>query len=139
MKIKMILTTTILTIALLIVSVSVALAVPPLPSSFYGTAKYSGANVPLGSVVSARINGVQYAQTTVQVYNGDTVYSLDVPGDDDSTTGVKEGGVPGDTVVFFINGIEADETASWMSGTNVQHNLTAEGLIHLFIPLLMQK
>jgi hypothetical protein len=33
--------------------------------------------------------------------------------------------VEGDTVVFHIGGLEADETGTWHSGTNVQLNLTA--------------
>ena len=99
------------------------LAVPPLPSGFYGTVKLNGANAPVGALVSATIAGVPYAYATVQMYQGDTVYSLDIPGDDPATRGVIEGGVPGDTVVFLVNGSPARETAPWQSGTNVGHNL----------------
>jgi hypothetical protein len=112
-------------ITLLLTIAPAVLAVPPLPSSFYGTVKVDGANVPLGTIVSAWINGVQYAEATVSLYAGDTIYGLNVPGDDPATPGTIEGGVEGDTVVFHTGGLEADETGTWHSGTNVQLNLTA--------------
>jgi len=113
----------VLSVGLLLASALKVLAVPPLPSSFYGTVKASGANVPVGTTVSAWINGVKYSETTVLVYAGDTVYSLDVPGDEPETPD-KEGGVPGDTVVFHIGTQVADQTAPWQSGTNVELDLT---------------
>jgi hypothetical protein len=111
-------------LALVVAGVSPALAMPPLPSSFYGAITISGANAPVGAQVSATINGTQYAYNTVQSYQGQTVYSLDVPGDDDATAGMIEGGVQGDTVVFWLAGTPANETAVWHSGTNVARNLT---------------
>jgi hypothetical protein len=107
--------------AMLAASAPVALALPPLPSSFWGTVKMNGANAPNGTVVSAWINGVRYAQATVSVYNGDTVYSLDVPGDDPQQSGIQ-GGVPGDTVVFQIETWVA-QTAPWQSGINAELDL----------------
>ena len=45
-------------LSLLLMNPAVALAVPPLPSSFYGTVKSEGVNVPLGTVIStSRRNG----------------------------------------------------------------------------------
>ena len=113
----------VLTVGLLLASALTALAVPPLPSSFYGTVKAGGSNVPIGTTVSAWINGVKYNETTVLMHAGDTVYSLDVPGDDSGTPD-KEGGVPGDTVVFRVGTQVADQTAPWQSGNNVELNLT---------------
>ena len=124
MKTKSRMIVILIALGLLFVSVSPALAMPPLPSSFYGMVQISGANVATGSEVSAKINGVQYAYATVQIYQGQTVYSLDVPGDDPATQGVIEGGVQGNTVVFWIDGTPANETAIWQSGTNVARNLT---------------
>ena len=114
-------------VLVLIASAPVTLAVPPLPSSFYGTVKVDGANVPLGTMVSAWIDGVKYAETTVSTeFAGDTVYSLDVPGDDPATPGIIEGGVPGDTIVFQIGSLAAGQTAPWQGGINVEFNLTAD-------------
>ena len=112
-------------------------APPPLPASFYGTVKSSGENVPIGTQVSARINGVQYAVSPYTVFNGETVYSLNVPGDDPETPGIIEGGVPGDTIVFFVGSIQAAQTAIWQGGINVNLNLTATlpDYHYLFLPL----
>jgi hypothetical protein len=108
-----------LTIGLLLISAAAVLAgPPPLPSSFYGAVKVNGANVPVGTIVSAWINGVKYVETTVLLYAGDTVYSLNVPGDDPETPGI-EGGVSGDIVVFHIGDQVTDQTGFWQSGTNV--------------------
>ena len=102
---------------------------PRLPSGFYGTAKQNGANVPNGTIVSAWINSVKYAETTtflttinsVQV----SVYTITVPGDDPSTSGVIEGGNEGDTIVFKIGIYPTDQTGTWHEGTDTELNLHA--------------
>ncbi len=43
-----------------------ALAFPPLPSSFYGTVKVDGVNVPDGTRVQAVITGVPYAEAATR-------------------------------------------------------------------------
>lgn len=118
-------TVLLLTISLLLLNVATAAAVPPLPSSFYGTVKVNGANVAAGTRVTALINGVEYSGATVQLYQGDTVYSLNVKGDDSSTSGVVEGGIAGDTIIFQIGSLTAVQTGTWASGANVELNLTA--------------
>jgi hypothetical protein len=100
------------------------LAVPPLPSSFYGTVKVSGDNVPDGTLVRALLDGQVYAQGHTQTYQGDSVYSLDVPGDD-TDTATRDGGLEGDTIQFEIGGVLADQTGTWHSGTNFELNLAA--------------
>ena len=110
-------------LGILFINVTPALAVPPLPSSFYGTVKLDGENVPGGIQVTAWINDVQYTYSNIQIYEGDTVYSLDVSGDDSSTTGVIEGGTQGDTVIIKIGDRIADETGTWQTGTNQSLNL----------------
>ena len=112
-------------IILLIASATVAEAAPPLPSSFRGTVKWNnGNNVPEGTTVSAWINGVKYAETQSQIDSGDSVYAIDVPGDDLETPGV-EGGVEGDTIVFKVGDSTAGQTGTWHTGTDVELNLTA--------------
>jgi hypothetical protein len=101
-----------------------ALAFPPLPSSFYGTVKVDGANVPDGTAVKAFVNGKVYAQALTQTYQGNSVYSLNVMGDDSSTPAV-EGGIDGDSIIFRIGEEVADQTGIWKSGTNVNLDLTA--------------
>ncbi len=99
-------------------------AFPPLPSSFYGSARFNNANPPDGTSVEALINGQVFAFATTQTYQGSSVYSLDVPGDDSATAAV-EGGREGDQVSFRIGGQLAEQTATWHSGTNVEMALSA--------------
>lgn len=98
-------------------------AFPPLPASFYGTVKIDGENVPEGTLVSAWINGVEILSVVVEEYGENTVYSINVPGDDSSTEGEVEGGIVGDVIVFYIGDLMADQTAIWSSSNNVL-NLT---------------
>jgi hypothetical protein len=98
-------------------------AVPSLPSSFYGTVKFNDANVPDGTLVEALINDQVIARGYTQTYQGESVYSLDVRGDDTDTT-VQDGGKQGDLIYFTIGGLKADQTGTWSGGTNVSLNLT---------------
>jgi len=116
-----------------------AAAPPPLPSSFYGTVKFNGENVAVGATVTAWINGVWYADSLTELYQANTVFSLDVPGDQTDTPAI-EGGKAGDTVVFKVNGVNAVETATWQSGVNAQRNLTltsAPGYF-IFVPVILK-
>jgi hypothetical protein len=99
------------------------MAIPPLPSSFYGTVKVNGANVADGTVIQALIGDQVYAEAYTQTYQGDSVYSLDVQGDNTDTAAV-DGGREGDTVKFKIGGVLAKQTGTWHSGTNAKLNLT---------------
>ena len=74
-------------------------------------------------------------------YQGDTVYSLDVPGDNPDSPGTIEGGVEGDTIVFYIGTTQATKTATWHSGTNVSLNLTGYTNVIpsiIFLPLVVR-
>ncbi|MEJ5223875.1 MAG: hypothetical protein WHV44_05410 [Anaerolineales bacterium] len=104
--------------------VSSAGAVPALPSSFYGTVRVNAANVPDGTQVQALIGGQVVAVGVTQTYQGDSVYVLDVPGDNPDTS-AKDGGREGDVIQFSIGGVLAEQTGQWRSGTNVNLNLTA--------------
>ena len=112
---------------------------PPMPSSFYGTVKSNGSNVPLSTQVSAWINGVKYAETSVIEFNGDTVYNLDIPGDILATPEI-EGGKPGELVTFSINSDFAAQKGTWQSGTNTELNLSIGqpvGSYKLFLPNIL--
>ncbi len=101
-------------------------AVPPLPSSFYGNVTLNGADLPEGTIIQALIDGEVYASTASQLYQGNSVYSLIVAGDDPATAAV-EGGVAGDTIQFTVGGNLASQTAVWQSGVNLNLDLTASG------------
>ena len=111
---------------------SPASAIPPLPSSFYGTVQVNGANVPAGLPITAWIDGTQYAITYPSIYSGYTVYSLNVPGDDPSTPGI-EGGKQNDVITFKVGGIPANLTGVWQAGTNTQINLSITAYL-VFLP-----
>ena len=102
---------------------SSALAIPALPSSFYGTVKLNNANVPDGTVVQAFNGDLMIAQEYTQTYQGDSVYALSIPGENTDTV-VIDGGREGDTITFMVGGILATETGTWHSATNVPLNLT---------------
>ncbi len=99
------------------------LAFPPLPSSFYGKVKVDGENVPDGTVVEAWINGEVYAEAKTQTYQGDSVYAMDVTGDDASTNDV-EGGIEDDKIEFRVAGQPAGQSGVWHSGTNTNLDLS---------------
>ena len=98
-------------------------AVPPLPQTFYGTVKKDGANVPDGTVVSAWIGGVTYAYTNTITSGADSVYTFNLPGDDQETP-AKEGGVAGEIISFKVGGQTAGQTAVYSSGGATQLNIT---------------
>jgi len=98
-------------------------AFPPLPSSFYGTVKYNMENLPEGTIIQALIDGEVIAEAQTMVYEGESVYVIDVPGDDSSTKEV-EGGTEGSQIHFMVGDLEVNETSTWSSGTNVELNLT---------------
>lgn len=112
---------------------------PPIPSSFYGTVKSNGSNVPLPAQVSAWIDGTKYAETSIIVFNTDTVYKIDIPGDILSTPEI-EGGKPGDLITFQVNNDFASQTGTWQSGTNLELNLSIfqlDGSYKLFLPIIV--
>lgn len=112
---------------------------PPMPSSFYGTVKVDGSNVPLTTKVTAWIDGVKYGETTVLMYNVDTVYAIDIPGDIAGTPEI-EGGKPGDLIFFHIDNRAATQTGIWQSGTNTELNLSAhtpDGSFKLYLPIII--
>lgn len=98
-------------------------AFPVLPSSFYGIVKVDEVNIEPGTKIRALINDQVFAEGPVQMYEGNSVYTITVPGDD-SDTNVLDGGREGERIVFVIGNILADQTGEWRSGTNVEFNLS---------------
>lgn len=98
-------------------------AIPALPSGFYGTVKNNGQNVPEGTPIQVSINGQVVGESPTMMYEGVSVYSIDVKGDDPDTQ-VIDGGKDGDSIQFIVGGVAANETGVWRSGTNTEQNLT---------------
>jgi hypothetical protein len=110
---------------LIIVTGTVIQAAPPrVPSSVYGTVTLGGTPAPAGTVVSAWINGVKYAEAPTTGVGSDSTYVLDVPGDIPETAPL-EGGQAGEAITFQIGAFAADQTAVWSRGTVTEVNLTA--------------
>ena len=122
---KKILRISLATLLLVLCNVTPARAFPPLPSSFYGVVQQEGENIPDGTLVEALINGQVMAYTLSGTYEGQSMYSLDIPGDD-TTTHAIEGGIPGQIIQFRVGGKLADQTASWTSGVNQNLDLTLD-------------
>jgi len=103
---------------------------PPVwPCIVYGTVKENGENVSTDIIVSAKMNGIEIASTEVIFYEGDSVYSMIIPGD----TSMES-----DPVKFFIGNEQADQTGTWRSGENTKLNLTItnEQKYKIFLPLI---
>ena len=77
---------------------------PQLPHFFSGTVSTSRGSVPEGTVVEAFLEGVKTAETTV---TNTSRYELLVPG---------EYGDEGKIVSFTVAGVQASQTAAWVSG-----------------------
>ena len=116
--------TTVVVISFAAAIVGIGPPPPIMPSNFYGTAMINGAYVADGTTISAWIDGSKYAETATFTFEGESVYTIEIPADNPSTGG-KEGGEAGDVVDFKIGGVAADQTGTWSSGTNVELNLTA--------------
>jgi hypothetical protein len=69
----------------------------------------------------------QWAQTTTLTWEGNSVYSVDVGGDDSVSTLVKEGPVEDEIVRFKIGGNAAAESSVWNTEQNKEVNLTSSG------------
>lgn len=116
---------------LLLLSLFIAtpvLAIPTLPSSFWGTVKINDANVPDGTSIKALVGEQVFGEGYTQTHQGESFYSLDVRGDDAGTP-TLDGAVEGDTIQFKVGSISADQTAIWHAGTNVNLNLSINSSI----------
>jgi len=105
---------------LLLALLPIAMAVPGIPSDFYGTVTIDGAPAPAGTVVDAYIGAELFAQFTVTTAGS---YGLmPVTGDDPDTSG-KEGGVNGESVTFRVDNAIVSQTGTWAQGQSVEVNL----------------
>jgi len=136
---KKVIWTLLIVLVLLLLAGGSAWAVPPLPSSFYGRVTLDGEDVSPGVVISARINGIIYAETTVSIYEGHSAYAINIPGDDNESPGVQ-GGVEGDIVVFYVADGRAVETAVWHSAANVEHGISVLSTVleRIYLPAIFK-
>ena len=111
-----------LVILALLLSATPVYAIPPIPHAFYGTLTIGGSPAPVGTVVTAKVGGVQYGSITTTVEGqygssdplGDRL--LVAPGEGDIATG--------DTIYFYANGSVANQTHTFSPSEVTELNLT---------------
>ncbi|MDD1719910.1 MAG: hypothetical protein LUQ25_07620 [Methanoregulaceae archaeon] len=116
------------TFALLFVAGAMAAEMPSLPESFYGKVMLNGVPAPVGTVVTATVDGVEYARITTTTAG---YYSWDGKGEgpgmmvDKLSPSVPASG--SSTINFLVNGVEAAETAMFSPGDLQRVDLSATG------------
>jgi hypothetical protein len=101
-----------------------ALAVQPPPATWWGQLTIDGVPAADGTVINAVIEEKNYATCPTFTYEGQPgFYLCEVYGDDPDTVPV-EGGQPGQTVTFKVDGITIAETVIWHSGVFKRLDLT---------------
>ena len=121
--------TAIIALLFFILTLAAPVSAQPIafPHRFYGDVTIGGEAAPLGTVVSAKVNGVESGNVTTWErgkygwgYPGvpeyDYQYYLLVQGDHISTN---------DTIEFFVNGVKADQTSTFQSYAKTSLDLTA--------------
>ena len=96
-----------------------AFASPGIPDQFFGTITINGSTAPAGYTVTANDNGVATGVSTTTDSQGRYGYSpvFVVPGSQ------------GDTITFFVNGVQATTTATFQSGGITTLNLIVSGSV----------
>jgi hypothetical protein len=97
-----------------------------MPMGFYGSVTLNGAPAPVGTRVDARVAGARWGVDTNPL-------EVRVPGNYGSPVPwgpklVLQGHIDHEaTVSLFVDGVRADQTTSFRTGTNMQLDLTASG------------
>jgi hypothetical protein len=91
---------------------------PELPCRFYGTVALDGADVADGTVIKAIVSGTEFTATTPAAGYGPSSYAVLIEQPDGAT-------YDGASVTFTIGGQAADQTATWISGGNVNTNVSS--------------
>jgi hypothetical protein len=112
-------------------------APPIIPDQVYGLVRVNNIYVPAGTLVSAWCGGTKYAEKATVDDNGETWYSLDIPGDEPLTP-AKEGCSSGETISFKIASDIADQQKAWAEGNSTQLDLSLTNLILIYIPVVMK-
>ncbi|VUT27731.1 MAG: hypothetical protein SYNGOMJ08_00281 [Candidatus Syntrophoarchaeum sp. GoM_oil] len=97
-----------LLLSIIFAGTMVSVADVPMPNKFYGDVTLNGNPAVIGTVIEARINDELRGSNEIVVdgnYGGDFNY-LEVNGNASDN---------GSTIVFYVGGIETDETAVWHS------------------------
>ncbi len=136
-KITSVIITTLLVVSIVLLCLPLPVqAVPQPPHRFRGDAFVGGAAAPDNATVTAAIAGATFpytptAKTSAGRY-GDDLPLFKVPADDPDTS-LKEGGVDGDTIHFYIEGVAAG-TYTFTAGGSTELALSISALPTLVKP-----
>ena len=106
-------------VALLLCAIPAYADIPTLPHAFYGTLTISGSSAPVGTVVTAKVGGVQCGSITTTVagqYGGSGAFDAKLTVTGEIATGA--------TIYFYAGGNEANETSNFSPGGVTELNLT---------------
>lgn len=109
------------TIVAILVALSIAIALvssaaaqpPPIPADYSGTVTIGGIPAPNGTTVQAKCD--TYTSGTVTTTGGKYSFLI---------VGPPTAAFTGKTVIFLVNGIQANETSTFEQGTSKTVNLT---------------
>ncbi len=100
-----------------------AVAVPPLPAEFYGSALMDGQPAPAGTVITAQIHGLDRGSITIETpgfYGGPGLFDPRL-----KVNVSEEEYKPGEmSVVFFIDGQQAAQSAIFEAGSSRQFDIS---------------
>lgn len=122
-------------IGLMLSSTLTVLAVPPLPTTLYGRARWGDYDLSAGTVVVAWMNGVSVAQGTVVEQEGEAWYALEVPGNADWDPSKGPPPEAGAVITFTLAGQPAAQTTSWSAGKLERLDLRGDVEL-LYLPLI---
>jgi len=94
---------------------------PSIPHAFYGTVTIGGSDAPVGTVVTAKVGGVQCGSITTTVagqYGGSGAFDAKLTVTGEIATGA--------TISFFVNDVDTTQTYAFSPGGVDELNLTAE-------------
>jgi hypothetical protein len=106
-------------LALLLCAIPAYADIPTIPHAFYGTLTISGSSAPVGTVVTAKVGGVQCGSITTTVagqYGGSGAVDAKLAVSGDIATGA--------TIYFYAGGNMAGQTYAFSAGAVTQLNLT---------------
>jgi len=103
---------------LLITFPSLVFAIPGVPNQFYGYVTINGRPAPDGSIVVAKIDGLEVARTTTKdgKYGYNPIFYVDDPNNDRS----------GKLVKFYVNGVDTGEFWYFCNGCSTRLDLSVE-------------
>ena len=94
-------------------------SIPSIPHAFYGTVTIDGSDASVGTVVMAKVGGVQCGSITTTVagqYGGSGAFDEKLTVTGEIATGA--------TISFFVNGVDTTQTYAFSPGGVTELNLT---------------